>query len=73
MNNYVKSAQQWFGTNSKLIQGASAPMLVVAILAMMVLPLPPPRLRKLLPPLPHLLLPLRRLLRLLPALLVIVL
>ncbi len=41
MNTYIKSLQQWFGTNSTLIQGASAPMLVVAILAMMVLPLPP--------------------------------
>ncbi|MES2581485.1 MAG: flagellar biosynthesis protein FlhA [Pseudomonadota bacterium] len=41
MNTYTKSLKQWFGTNSTLIQGASAPMLVVAILAMMVLPLPP--------------------------------
>ncbi len=41
MNTYIKSLQQWFGTNTTLIQGASAPMLVVAILAMMVLPLPP--------------------------------
>jgi flagellar biosynthesis protein FlhA len=36
-----KSLQQWFGANTTLMQGASAPMLVVAILAMMVLPLPP--------------------------------
>ena len=41
MNTSLKSLQQWFGTNTTLIQGASAPMLVVAILAMMVLPLPP--------------------------------
>ncbi len=41
MNTYIKSLQQWFGTNTTVIQGASAPMLVVAILAMMVLPLPP--------------------------------
>ena len=41
MNTYLKSLQQWFGTNTTVIQGASAPMLVVAILAMMVLPLPP--------------------------------
>ncbi|MFZ2307706.1 MAG: flagellar biosynthesis protein FlhA [Rhodoferax sp.] len=41
MNTQIKSLQQWFGSNSTLIQGASAPMLVVAILAMMVLPLPP--------------------------------
>ena len=37
----LKSLQQWFGGNAALIQGAAAPMLVVAILAMMVLPLPP--------------------------------
>ena len=42
MNTSLKSLQQWFGTNTSVIQGASAPMLVVAILAMMVLPLPPP-------------------------------
>jgi flagellar biosynthesis protein FlhA len=36
-----KSLQQWFGANTTLMQGASAPMLVVALLAMMVLPLPP--------------------------------
>jgi flagellar biosynthesis protein FlhA len=41
MTTSLKSLQQWFGTNTTLIQGASAPMLVVAILAMMVLPLPP--------------------------------
>ena len=41
MKTNLKSLQQWFGSNTTLIQGASAPMLVVAILAMMVLPLPP--------------------------------
>jgi flagellar biosynthesis protein FlhA len=41
MKTNLKSLQQWFGSNSSLIQGASAPMLVVAILSMMVLPLPP--------------------------------
>nr|WP_315491206.1 flagellar biosynthesis protein FlhA [uncultured Rhodoferax sp.] len=41
MKTNIKSLQQWFGSNSSLIQGASAPMLVVAILSMMVLPLPP--------------------------------
>lgn len=40
MNPQLKSLQRWFGSNSALIQGAAAPMLVVAILAMMVLPLP---------------------------------
>ncbi|MEY4882622.1 MAG: hypothetical protein RIS34_476 [Pseudomonadota bacterium] len=33
--------QKWFGANAQLMQGAAAPMLVVAILALMVLPLPP--------------------------------
>jgi len=41
MNTQLKVFQQWFGGNSALIKGAAAPMLVVAILAMMVLPLPP--------------------------------
>ena len=41
MNAQFKSLQQWYGSNTALIQGASAPRLVVAILAMMVLPLPP--------------------------------
>jgi len=41
MNNLTKTLQQWFGNNTTIIQGASAPLLVVAILAMMVLPLPP--------------------------------
>jgi flagellar biosynthesis protein FlhA len=41
MNAQLKSLQQWYGSNASVIQGAGAPMLVVAILAMMVLPLPP--------------------------------
>nr|WP_315496682.1 flagellar biosynthesis protein FlhA [uncultured Rhodoferax sp.] len=41
MNAKIKSLQQWLGNNSTAFQGAAAPMLVVAILAMMVLPLPP--------------------------------
>ncbi len=41
MNAQMKSVQRWFGSNASLIQGSAAPMLVVAILAMMVLPLPP--------------------------------
>ena len=41
MNPQLKSLKQWFGGNAALIQGAAAPILVVAILAMMVLPMPP--------------------------------
>jgi flagellar biosynthesis protein FlhA len=41
MNSQLKLLQQWFGNNASAIQGAGAPMLVVAILAMMVLPLHP--------------------------------
>ncbi len=41
MNAQLKSFQHWYATNSGVVQGAAAPMLVVAILAMMVLPLPP--------------------------------
>jgi flagellar biosynthesis protein FlhA len=41
MNAQLKIFQRWFGGNSAMIQGAAAPMLVVAILSMMVLPLPP--------------------------------
>jgi flagellar biosynthesis protein FlhA len=41
MNVSLKSLQQWYQSNSAVVQGAAAPMLVVAILAMMVLPLPP--------------------------------
>ena len=40
MKNQLKALQQRFGASAALIQGATAPMLVVAILAMMVLPLP---------------------------------
>jgi flagellar biosynthesis protein FlhA len=41
MNAQIKAFQQWYGNNAGVVQGAAAPMLVVAILAMMVLPLPP--------------------------------
>jgi len=40
MNTQLKSLQQWFGSNSTMLQGVAAPLLVVVILAMMVLPLP---------------------------------
>jgi flagellar biosynthesis protein FlhA len=40
MNPLLKNLQRWFGSNATLIQGIAAPLLVVAILAMMVLPLP---------------------------------
>jgi flagellar biosynthesis protein FlhA len=40
MNAQLKKLQTWYGNNASVIQGAGAPMLVVAILAMMVLPLP---------------------------------
>lgn len=41
MNVSFKSFKTWFGGNTALMQGAAAPMLVVAILSMMVLPMPP--------------------------------
>ena len=41
MNFSVSAFKQWLGNNTALMQGAAAPMLVVAILSMMVLPLPP--------------------------------
>ncbi|MBV5296725.1 MAG: flagellar biosynthesis protein FlhA [Rhodoferax sp.] len=41
MNPTLSALKQWFGNNTALMQGAAAPMLVVAILSMMVLPLPP--------------------------------
>jgi len=41
MNFSFSAFKQWFGNNTALMQGAAAPMLVVAILSMMVLPLPP--------------------------------
>ncbi|HNZ90074.1 MAG TPA: flagellar biosynthesis protein FlhA [Acidovorax sp.] len=40
MNTSVKSLQQWAGSNAGALQGLSAPLLVVAILALMVLPIP---------------------------------
>jgi flagellar biosynthesis protein FlhA len=40
MNSQLKVLQKWFGGNAALIQGMAAPLLVVAILSMMVLPLP---------------------------------
>ena len=41
MNAQLLSLQRWYRANAGVVQGAAAPMLVVAILAMMVLPLPP--------------------------------
>lgn len=41
MTNAVQSFQVWAGKNSAMAQGMSAPLLVVAILALMVLPIPP--------------------------------
>ncbi len=41
MNLSLQSVRKWLGGNKALMQGAAAPMLVVAILSMMVLPLPP--------------------------------
>jgi flagellar biosynthesis protein FlhA len=41
MNTQLQSLQTWLNRHKALIQGAAAPVLVVAILAMMVLPLPP--------------------------------
>ena len=40
MNTSVKSLQQWAGSNAGALRGLSAPLLVVAILALMVLPIP---------------------------------
>ncbi|MDP2367534.1 flagellar biosynthesis protein FlhA [Rhodoferax sp.] len=40
MNPSIKALQQWLSGNVSLLKGAAAPMLVVAILGMMVLPLP---------------------------------
>ena len=37
----LQSLRRWLGANAAFAQGAAAPMLVVAILSMMVLPLPP--------------------------------
>ncbi len=41
MNLSFHAFKTWLGSNSALMKGAAAPMLVVAILSMMVLPLPP--------------------------------
>lgn len=41
MNLSLLTLKNWFGSNSALMKGAAAPMLVVAILSMMVLPLAP--------------------------------
>ena len=40
MNLSLNSARQWAGSNGKAVQGMAAPLLVVAILALMVLPIP---------------------------------
>jgi flagellar biosynthesis protein FlhA len=41
MNPQLQSLQKWFNANKSLMQGVSAPIMVVTILAMMVLPMPP--------------------------------
>jgi len=41
MNGALKNLQGWYRENTHVLQGAAAPLLVVAILSMMVLPLPP--------------------------------
>jgi flagellar biosynthesis protein FlhA len=41
MNAQLKFLQQWFGRHAALAQGLAAPLLVVLVLAMMVLPLAP--------------------------------
>jgi len=41
MNTAVATARQWLGTQGELMQRVAAPLLVVAILALMVLPIPP--------------------------------
>ncbi|HUD33327.1 MAG TPA: hypothetical protein VMR43_09975, partial [Variovorax sp.] len=35
------SARQWMGNNGGMVQRAAAPLLVISILALMVLPIPP--------------------------------
>jgi flagellar biosynthesis protein FlhA len=40
MNDQLNKLQNWYRNNAGVVQGAAAPMLVVAILSMMVLPLP---------------------------------
>ena len=41
MNPQLQALKNWLDSNKSLIQGAAAPILVVAILALMVLPMPP--------------------------------
>ena len=41
MNPYLQTMQQGLGRHSAMLKGVAAPLLVVSILAMMVLPLPP--------------------------------
>ncbi len=41
MNPSFSALKNWLGANSAVMKGAAAPLLVVAILAMMVLPMPP--------------------------------
>ena len=41
MNAFFQPLKRWAGSNASFVKSAAAPMLVVAILAMMVLPLPP--------------------------------
>jgi len=41
MNENLNFLKKWFGSNAAAMQGAAAPILVVAILGLMVLPLPP--------------------------------
>jgi flagellar biosynthesis protein FlhA len=40
MNAQLKNIQKWLSGNASVLQGAAAPLMVVAILSMMVLPLP---------------------------------
>ncbi len=41
MNTQLRFLQQWFGRHAALLQGMAAPLLVVVVLAMMVLPMAP--------------------------------
>ncbi len=41
MNGVVTAARAWLGPNAKAIRALMAPLVVIMILAMMVLPLPP--------------------------------
>ena len=40
MNSLLQQAQSWLGPNAKAVRSMAAPLVVVMILAMMVLPLP---------------------------------